>query len=75
LGQVLEVRSLNITIDVGLTGVIFLDVTLDLANDIYNPFRKPGDKPGATTLLRWSTTGPLGSAGGYVISSNKEVFL
>ena len=34
-----------ITIEIGLTRVNFLDITLDLETGLYKPFRKPGDRP------------------------------
>jgi hypothetical protein len=43
--KVFKDHNLNITIEVGLTKVSFLDVTLDLSNWTYKPYRKPGDKP------------------------------
>ena len=38
-------QGLKITIDIGLTRVNFLDITLDLETGLYKPYRKPGDKP------------------------------
>ena len=38
-------QNLKITIEIGLTRVNFLDVTLDLETGLYKPYRKPGDKP------------------------------
>ena len=43
--KVFKDHNLKITIEVGLTEVDFLDVTLDLERGIFKPFRKPGDKP------------------------------
>ena len=74
-------HNLNITIEVGLTKVNFLDVTLDLARGIYKPYRKPGDKP--LYVSSWSNHPPrvlenipMGINRRLCeISSNKEVFL
>ena len=38
-------HKLDITIEVGLSKVNFLDVTFDLEHKIFKPYRKPGDKP------------------------------
>ena len=38
-------QDLKITIEIGLTRVIFLDLTLDLETGLFKPFRKPGDRP------------------------------
>ena len=38
-------QNLKITIEIGLTRVNFLDITLDLETGLYKPYRKPGDKP------------------------------
>ena len=38
-------QGLKITIEIGLTRVNFLDITLDLETGLYKPYRKPGDKP------------------------------
>ena len=38
-------QDLKITIEIGLTRVNFLDLTLDLETGLYKPYRKPGDKP------------------------------
>jgi hypothetical protein len=51
-----ESSNLNVTIDIGLTRVIFLDVTLDLAKDIYKPLKKPGDT--SLNVSAWSNHPP-----------------
>ena len=79
--KVFKDLGLTITIDVGLSRVNFLDVTLDLELDIYKPYRKPGDKP--LYVSSWSNHPPrvlqnipLGINKRLCeISSNKEVFL
>ena len=38
-------HKLDITIEVGLSKVNFLDVTFDLEHEISMPYRKPGYKP------------------------------
>ena len=43
--KVFKDKDLDITIEVGLTRVNFLDVTLDLEKEVFKPYRKPGDKP------------------------------
>ena len=43
--EVFKDKDLDITIEVGLTRVNFLDVTLDLEKEVFKPYRKPGDKP------------------------------
>ena len=73
--------NLNITIEVGLTRVVFLDVTFDLEKEIYKPYRKPGDKP--LYVSSWSNHPPLVLKNIPLginrrlceISCNKEVFL
>ena len=73
--------GLNITIEVGLTRVIFLDVVMDLEKDVYKPYRKPGDKP--LYVSSWSNHPPLVIKNIPLginkrlceISSSKEVFL
>ena len=37
--------GIRITIEVNLSVVTFLNVTLDLDNNKYSPYRKPDDKP------------------------------
>ena len=37
-------QDLKITIEIGLTRVNFLDLTLDLETGLYKPYRKPGDR-------------------------------
>ena len=79
--KVFKDYNLNITIEVGLTRVIFLDVILDLEKDIYKPYRKPGDKP--LYVSSWSNHPPLVLKNIPLginkrlceISSNKDVFL
>ena len=74
-------HNLKITIEVGLTKVNFLDVTLDLSEGTYRPYRKPGDKP--LYVDSWSNHPPrvLQNIPTGInrrlceISSNKEVFL
>ena len=74
-------HKLKITIEVGLTKVNFLDVTLDLSEGTYRPYRKPGDKP--LYVDSWSNHPPrvLQNIPTGInrrlceISSNKEVFL
>ena len=48
--------NLNITIEVGLTRVNFLDVTLDINKGTFKPYRKPGDKP--LYVNNWSNHPP-----------------
>ena len=43
--QYFNLHGLQITIDINLTQVNFLDVTLDLKSEKYWPFRKPNDQP------------------------------
>ena len=43
--EIFKRNGLNITIDVNLKVVDFLDVTLNLNNKSYYPFRKPNNKP------------------------------
>ena len=38
-------RIHEITIEINLTRVDFLDVTLDLETSLFKPYRKPGDRP------------------------------
>ena len=56
--KVFKDNNLNITIEVGLVKVNFLDVTLDLNNGTHKPFRKPGDKP--RYVSSWSNHPPAG---------------
>ena len=79
--KVFKDHNLNITIEVGLKRVTFLDVTLDLEKEIFKPYRKPGDKP--LYVSSWSNHPPLVLKNIPLginrrlceISSNKEVFL
>ena len=79
--KVFKDHNLNITIEVGLTRVNFLDVTLDLARGNYKPYRKPGDKP--LYVSSWSNHPPRVIENIPIginrrlceISSNKDVFL
>ena len=79
--KVFKGHNLNITIDVGLTRVNFLDVTLDLDREIYKPYRKPGDKQ--QYVSAWSNHPPrvLQNIPLAInrrlcdISSNEDVFL
>ena len=79
--KVFKDNNLNITIEVGLTKVDFLDVTLDLERGIFKPFRKPGDKPlyvnsRSNHPPRVLKNIPIGINKRLCeISSNKEVFL
>ena len=74
-------HKLNITIEVGLSKVDFLDVTLDLDKELYKPYRKPGDRP--LYVNSWSNHPPgvISNIPAGInrrlneISSNKEVFL
>ena len=43
--KVFNDHNLGITIEVGLSRVDYLDVTLDLERELHRPYRKPGDKP------------------------------
>ena len=79
--KVFKDHNLDITIEVGLKRVYFLDVTLDLELEIFKPYRKPGDKP--LYVSSWSNHPPrvlqnitLGINKRLCEnSSNKEVFL
>ena len=79
--KVFKDNNLNITIEVGLVKVNFLDVTLDLNNGTHKPFRKPGDKP--MYVNSWSNHPPRVLKNIPVsinkrlceISSSEEVFL
>jgi hypothetical protein len=79
--KVFQNHNLSITIEVGLTRVNFLDVTLDLEKEEFKPYRKPGDKP--LYVKAWSNHPPrvlknipLGINRRLCdISSTKEVFL
>ena len=42
--QVFREHNLSITIEVGLSRVDFLDVTMDLEKETYKLYRKPGDR-------------------------------
>ena len=79
--KVFKGHNLNMTIEVGLSRVNFLDVTLNLEKEIYKPFRKPRDKP--LYVSSWSNHPPrviknipVGiNKRLFEISANKEVFL
>jgi hypothetical protein len=79
--KVFKAHKLNITIEVGLPKVDFLDVTLDLDKELYKPYRKPGDRP--LYVNSWSNHPPgvISNIPAGInrrlneISSNKEVFL
>ena len=79
--KVFKDHKLNITIEVGLPKVDFLDVTLDLDKELYKPYRKPGDRP--LYVNSWSNHPPgvISNIPAGInrrlneISSNKEVFL
>ena len=79
--KVFSDHNLSITIEVGLTRVNFLDVTLDLSKETLKPYRKPGDKP--QYVSSWSNHPPrvlenipLGINRRLCeISSNQEIFL
>ena len=79
--QVFKNHKLSITIEVGLTKVNFLDVTLDLEREIFKPYRKPGDKPlyvnsQSNHPPRVLKNIPIGINKRLCeISSNKEVFM
>ena len=74
-------NNLDITIEVGLTRVNFLDVTLDLEKELFKPYRKPGDKPQYVNSMSNHPPSvlkniPLGINKRLCeISSSKEVFL
>ena len=38
-------QDLNITIEINLSRVDYLDITMDLETGIFKPYRKPGDRP------------------------------
>ena len=38
-------QELKITIEINLTRVNYLDITMDLETGLYKPYRKPGDRP------------------------------
>ena len=38
-------QKLGITIEINLTRVDYLDITMDLETGLYKPYRKPGDRP------------------------------
>ena len=79
--KVFNNHNLDITIEVGLSRVDYLDVTLDLERELHRPYRKPGDKP--LYVKSWSNHPPgvLKNIPSGInrrlceISSNKEVFL
>ena len=79
--SIIKDHKLNITIEVGLSKVDFLDVTLDLDKELYKPYRKPGDRP--LYVNSWSNHPPgvISNIPAGInkrlneISSNKEVFL
>ena len=79
--KVFKDKDLDITIEVGLTRVNFLDVTLDLEKEVFKPYRKPGDKPMYVNSSSNHPPGvlkniPLGINKRLCeISANKEVFL
>ena len=79
--QVFKNHKLSITIEVGLTKVNFLDVTLDLEKEIFKPYRKPGDKPLYVNFQsnhppRVLANIPIGINKRLCeISSNREVFM
>ena len=79
--KIFKEQNLSITIEVNLSRVNFLDVTLDLEKDEYKPYRKPGDRPQYASSSsnhppRVLKNIPVGiNQRLFEISSNKEVFL